>query len=88
MDFSIGLLKYEVKNVITVVVEWLTKSAHFFSLYHPFKASTMDTTFMEIVQNLHGVAKIIICDIDLIFTRNFWIDLLSFLGTQLAHILY
>ena len=40
---------------------------------------------METVQNLHGVPKIIVSDIDPIFTENFWIELFSCLGTQLAH---
>jgi hypothetical protein len=39
---------------------------------------------MEIVQKLHGVPKIIVSDRDPIFTRNFWNELFSCLGTQLA----
>jgi len=35
-------------------VDRLTKYAHFCALSHPFKASTIDVTFMEIVKNLHG----------------------------------
>jgi hypothetical protein len=85
MDFIIGLPKSEGNNVIMVVVDQLTKYAHFFSLSHPFKASTIATTFMEIVQKLHGIPKIIVSDRDPIFTRNFWTELFSCLGTQLAH---
>ena len=66
-----------------VVVDQLTKYAHFFSLSHPFKASTIAVEFMEIVQNLHGVPKIIVSDRDPIFNRNFLIELFSCLGTQL-----
>jgi hypothetical protein len=40
---------------------------------------------MEMVQNLHGVPKIIVSDGDPIFIRNFWIELFSSFGTQLAH---
>jgi hypothetical protein len=40
---------------------------------------------MEIVQKLHRVPKIILSDRDLIFTRNFWNELFSCVGTQLAH---
>jgi hypothetical protein len=85
MDFITGLPKSEGKTVIMVVVDRLTKYAHFFSLSHPFKASTIATTFMEIVQKLHGVPKIIVSDRDPIFTGNFWTELFSCLGTQLAH---
>jgi hypothetical protein len=40
---------------------------------------------METIQKLHRVPKIIVSDKDPIFTRNFWIELFSCLGTQLAH---
>jgi hypothetical protein len=85
MDFIIGLPKSEGKSVIMVIVDRLTKYAHFCALSHPFKASTVATTFMEIVQKLHGSAKIIVSDRDPIFTGHFWIELFSCLSTQLAH---
>jgi hypothetical protein len=40
MDFSTGLPKSGNKLVIMVVVEHLSKYAHFFSLQHPFTTST------------------------------------------------
>jgi hypothetical protein len=40
---------------------------------------------METVQKLNGRPNIIVSDIDPIFTRHFWIELFSCLGTQLAH---
>ena len=40
---------------------------------------------MDTVQNLHGTPQIIVSDIDPIFTGNFWLELFSCLGTQLAH---
>jgi hypothetical protein len=86
MDFITNLPKFEGKNDIMVVVDRLIKYAHFFSISHPFKESTIVTTFMEIVQNIHGVPKIIVSDRDSIFTRNFWTELFSSLGTQLVHI--
>jgi hypothetical protein len=39
---------------------------------------------METIQKIHGVPKIIVSDKDLIFTGNFWTELFSCLGTQLA----
>jgi hypothetical protein len=68
-----------------IVVDRLTKDAHVFSLSHPFKGSKIATTFMEIVQNLHGVPKIIVSDRDPIFTGQIWTKLFSCLGTQLVH---
>ena len=84
MDFITGLPKSEGKNVIMVVVDRLTKYAHFCALAHPFAASMVATAFMDTVQKIHGTPKIIVSDQDPIFTSNFWTDLLSCLGTQLA----
>jgi hypothetical protein len=85
MDFIIGLLKSEGKSVIMVIVDRLTKYAHFCALSHPFKASTVSIAFMETVQKLHGIPKIIVSDRDPIFTGHFWTELFSCLGTKLAH---
>jgi hypothetical protein len=85
MDFIIGLTKFEGKNVIMVVVDPLKRYAHFFFLSHPFKASIVAIEFMEKIQKLHGVPNIIVSDKDPIFTGNFWTELFSCLGTQLAH---
>ena len=85
MDFIIGLPKSEGKNVIMVVVDRLTKYAHFCALSHPFKESTVATTFMDTIQKIHGNPRVIVSDRDPIFTGNFWTELFSCLGTQLAH---
>jgi transposase InsO family protein len=85
MDFITGLSKSKGKSVIMVIVDRLTKYAHFCAHSHPFKASTVATAFMETVQKLHGSPKIIVSDRDPIFTGHFWKKLFSCLGTQLAH---
>ena len=85
MDFIPGLPKSEGKSVIMVVVDRLTKYANFCALSHPFKASTITTTFMDKIQKLHGSPRVIVSDRDPIFTGNFWKELFSCLGTQLAH---
>ena len=72
MDFITGLPKLEGKSVIMVVVDRLTKYAHFCAISHPFNASIVTTAFMETVQKLHGTPKIIVSDRDPIFTGNFW----------------
>jgi len=72
MDFITRLPNSEGKSVIMVIVDRLTKYAHFCALSHPFKASTVATAFMETVQKLHGSPKIIVSDRDPIFTRHFW----------------
>ena len=70
MDFITGLPKSEGKSVIMLVVDRLTKYAHFCALSHPFKASTVATTFVVRIQKLHGNPNIIVSDRDPIFTRN------------------
>jgi hypothetical protein len=72
MDFITGLPKSEGKSAIMVIVDRLTKYAHVCALSHPFKDSTVATTFMETVQKLHGSPKIIVSDRDPIFTGHFW----------------
>ena len=85
MYFIAGLPKSEGKSFIMVVVDRLSKYAHFCALSHAFKASTIVTTFMEKNQKLHGNPKIIVSDIDPIFTGKFWKESFFFLGAQLAH---
>ena len=72
MDFITGLPKSKGKSVIMVVVDRLTKYAHFCALSHPFKASIVSTTFMETIQKLHGNPNIIVSKKYPIFTGNFW----------------
>ena len=81
MDFITGLPKSEGKNVIMVIVDRLTKYAPFCALSHPFSASTIAATFINTVQKLHGSPNIIASDRDPIFTRKFWTELFSCLGT-------
>ena len=54
-----------------VVVDRLTKYAHFCALSHPFKESIVATTFMDTIQKLHGNPRVIVSDRDPIFTGNF-----------------
>jgi hypothetical protein len=72
MDFITGLSKSAGKSVIMVIVDRLTKYTHFCALSDPFKANTVVTTFMEIVQKLHGIPNIIVSDRDPIFNGHFW----------------
>jgi len=51
MDFMTSLPKYEGTSVIMVVVDRITKYAHFCVIYHPFKANKVATAFMD---HIHG----------------------------------
>ena len=54
MDSIIGLPKSKGKSVIMVLVDRLTKYAHFCPLSHPYKSSKVSIAFMEAIQKLHG----------------------------------
>jgi hypothetical protein len=83
MDFITGLPKSGNKSVIMVVVDRLSKYAHFCALPHPFTASTVAQLFMDQVFKLHGMPKFIVSDRDPTFTSNFWQELFKLQGTQL-----
>jgi hypothetical protein len=83
MDFITGLPKSRNKSVIMVVVDRLSKYAHFYTLQHPFTASMMAQIFMDRVFKLHGMPHSIVFDRDPTFTSNFWQELFKLQGTQL-----
>lgn len=83
MDFIEGLPKSDSFSVILVVVDRLTKYAHFYPLKHPFSAQSVAQVFFDNVVKLHGVPRTIISDRDKVFTANFWQALFSLLGTKL-----
>jgi hypothetical protein len=72
MDFITGLPKSRNKSVIMVVVDRLSKYAHFCALQHPFTTSIVAQIFMDQVFKLHGMSHSIVSDHDPTFTRNFW----------------
>ena len=83
MDFITGLPKSGNKSVIMVVVDILSKYAHFCAFQHPFIASMVSQIFMNQVFNLHGMPHSIVSDRDPTFTSNFWQEIFKIQGTQL-----
>jgi hypothetical protein len=83
MDFIVGLPKSGNKLVIMVVVDHLSKYAHFYALQHPFTTSTMAQLFMDQVFKLHGMSHSIVSNRNPTFTSNFLQELFKLQGTQL-----
>lgn len=60
------------KNVNIVVVNRLTKYAHFLALSHPFTAQTVAQHFMDQVFKLHDLLVAIVTYGDTIFSSKLW----------------
>jgi hypothetical protein len=72
MDFIIGLPRTSKQHdSIMVVVDKLTKDAHFIPLKTTHKAADVVDIFLKEVACLHRIPKTIVSDRDLTFTSNF-----------------
>ena len=84
MDFIDGLPRTRRGNdSIWVIVDRLTKSAHFIPVKATRTASSLATTYMREIVRLHGVPSCIVCDRDPLFTSKFWAAFQEALGTKL-----
>jgi hypothetical protein len=83
MDFVEGLPRSSGYNCILVVVDKLSRYAHFIPLSHPFTALQVAQAYMLHVYKLHGLPATIISNRDKVFTSNLWCDLFRLSQTQL-----
>lgn len=72
MDFVEGLPSSCGYTVIMVIVDKLSKYAHFLPLSHPFTALQVAQLYFDQIYRLHGLPKAIISDRDKIFTSTIW----------------
>jgi len=84
MDF-VGALPKTVKGFdsIWVIVDRLTKSAHFVPIKTGMSVSRLVEIYIEQIVRLHGIPSSIVSDRDPRFTSKFWESLQAALGTKL-----
>lgn len=84
LDFIISLPKSKGYSVIFVVVDRLSKYAHFLPLREDFSSTTVADAFILHVAKLHAIPKSIVSNCDKICTSRFWQHLFRRMGTTLS----
>jgi hypothetical protein len=84
MDFIVGLPRTRTGyDYIWVVVDRLTKAAHFIPVKTTYNSAVLAKLYMAQIVCLHGVSKKIVSDRGTQFTSHFWQQLHEALGTHL-----
>ncbi|RVW70732.1 Transposon Ty3-G Gag-Pol polyprotein [Vitis vinifera] len=85
MDFVIGLPRtLGGNNAIWVIVDRLTKSAHFLPMKVNFSLDRLTSLYVKEIVRMHGVPVSIVSNRDPRFTSRFWHSLQKALGTKLS----
>lgn len=71
MDFITGLPKFKGYEAVFVVVDGLSKYAHFILVKHPYSTRNIAAVFVKEVIKLHGIPNSILSDRDPLFVSNF-----------------
>ena len=66
--------------MVFVVVDRLSKAAHFMALSHPYSAKEVAQSFLDNVFKLHGFLDTITSDRDFVFVSQFWQELMAVQG--------
>jgi hypothetical protein len=84
MDFITGLPRANKKHdSMMVVVDKLTKAAHFVLVKRTHTTTNIAEIFMKEIARLHGIPSTIVSDKDTKFTSNLWRELFKGFGTNL-----
>ncbi|KAF5778414.1 putative nucleotidyltransferase, Ribonuclease H [Helianthus annuus] len=84
MDFITGLPMSHGYSVIWVIVDRLSKYAHFIALPPSFTSVSVATQFVQEFVRLHGIPLDIVTDRDPRFMADFWKELHRLQGTTLS----
>ena len=71
-------------DCIYVVVDRLTKYAHFFPITTTYTATQVAEVFFRKIFRLHGLPRSIVSDRDSRFLSNFWQEVFRLCGTELT----
>jgi hypothetical protein len=86
MGFIVGLpLTPRKHDSIWVIVDRLTKTAHFIPVHTTYSAERYAEIYVDLVVRLHGVPKTILSDRGTQFVARFWAQVHESLGTKLIH---
>jgi transposase InsO family protein len=84
MDFIVGLpLTARKKDSIWVIVDRLTKTAHFIAVHTTYSNHDYAELYIDQIVRLHGIPKTIVSDRGTRFVARFWEQLHESLGTKL-----
>ena len=84
MDFIVGLPRTSAGyNSIWVIVDRLTKIAHFLPVRDKYRAEQYAKLYLDRIFSLHGAPKTIVSDRGSLFISKFWKSLHESLGTKL-----
>jgi transposase InsO family protein len=84
MNFIVGLsLTARKKDSIWVIVDRLTKTAHFIVVHTTYSMQQYAELYMDQIVRSHGIPKTIISDRGTQFVAHFWEQLHECLGTKL-----
>jgi hypothetical protein len=84
MDFIVGLpLTARKKDSIWVIVDRLTKTAHFIAVHTTYSVQDYAELYIDQIVHPHGIPKTIVSDRSTQFVARFWEQLHESLGTRL-----
>jgi transposase InsO family protein len=83
MDFNTDLLLAKGKDLIFVVVDQLTKMAHFIPCTKTITGEETAKLFLDNIYRIHRLPNDIISDRGTQYTSNFWKGLFQLLGVKI-----